>query len=179
MIIVVGTTRRSFLFPADLAAAYSYYSDPQHVFKHLPYISVTRDYGHNRFQVVYDQMELITYRIRIFANVEFVRDEVGQVLSVRPFEGGERVKARAELNASAAMGIFSSRSVFYQENDQTRIEYSLQLEAALPTPLDLLFMPGSMVNTIAERITHSRIREIAAGFIDRSIEAFPRHSMTT
>jgi hypothetical protein len=34
-------------------------------------------------------------------------------------------------------------------------------------------MPGGIVNRIAHNITRRRIREIAEGFIERSIDAFP------
>jgi hypothetical protein len=35
------------------------------------------------------------------------------------------------------------------------------------------FMPGAMVNRIADNITERRVREIIEGFIERSIAAFP------
>jgi hypothetical protein len=172
MIHVSGNARQSFLFPAAFPAAYAFYSDPGHIFKYLPYVSATRKYSHNQFQVVYDKVELINYRVRIYANVEFVLDETEQALFVRPFDGGEIVKAKANLSAARAMGEFSSQSSFVIEGKQTRIDYRLQLKANLPTPAGLSFMPGNIIDTIAERITHSRIREIADGFIEQSIAAF-------
>ena len=177
MIHVSGNARQSFLFPADFSTAYAFYSNPNHIFKHLPYVSVTREYGRNQFQVVYEKMELINYRVRIYANVEFILDETAQVLTVSPFAGGEVVNAKATLSAVRAMGEFSSQSVFLTERAQTHVEYSLQLEANLPTPVGLSFMPGNIIDTIAERITHSRIREIADGFIAHSIADFNRQTV--
>lgn len=172
MINVAGNTNRSFMFPAPLATAYSYYSDAKRIFAYLPYITLVQDYENDCFQVLYERLELGQYLIQIFANVQFVLQAEQRTLLVRPFAGGELVKTKAGLISSTAQGYFSSQSVFQQVENETRIEYRLALQATLPTPLGLRLMPERMVDGIADRITNWRIREIAEGFIDRSIAAF-------
>jgi hypothetical protein len=172
MIQVAGTARRSFLFPADLAVAYAYYGDVARLLNYLPHISLVRAYGPDRFRLLYNSTELSAYQIRIFADVQTTLDE-GWVLQVRPLNGIAPVKALAGLHSSSGQGFFSSRSVFREAGDQTRIEYRLQLQAKLPSPLGLRFMPGAMVNRIARSITNMRMREIAEGFIERTVDAFP------
>jgi hypothetical protein len=60
------------------------------------------------------------------------------------------------------------------EGEQTRIEYELDLQAELPTPLALRVVPGGVLNRISYNITNWRIDEIAGGFIENSIAHFPQ-----
>jgi hypothetical protein len=39
--------------------------------------------------------------------------------------------------------------------------------------MGLRFVPPSVINNIVSSITHRRIKEIADGFVRRSIDAFP------
>lgn len=172
MIHVVGSASRSFTFPADLPIAYAYYGDVGRVLNFLPHILLVRAYGPDRFRLLYDSTELGTYHIRIFADVQTTLEE-RWVIRVHSLEGIPPVKAESGISSTTAQGHFQSKSVFHDDGDQTRIEYSLQLQAELPTPLGLRFMPGVMVRRIAKGITKTRIREITEGFIERSVTAFP------
>jgi hypothetical protein len=172
MIQVAGAARRTFTFPAELPVAYAYYGDVARVLSYLPHICLVRAYGPDRFRLLYNTIELGTYHIRIFADVQTTLDR-GWVLRVRPLPGFPPVGPQAGINSSAAQGYFTSRSVFQEEGDQTRIEYSLQLRAKLPPPLGLRFVPGLVMDRIVKSITHTRIREITNGFIERSLAAFP------
>jgi hypothetical protein len=172
MIKVSGSARRSFTFPGELPLAYAFYGDVARLLNYLPHIYMVRAYGPDRFRLLYDTTELGAYHIRIFADVQTTLDK-GWVIRVHPLEGIAPIEARAGINSSTAQGYFSSQSVFQDDGDCTRIEYSLQLQASLPTPTALRFMPGAMVGRIARSITSMRIREITEGFVERSVSAFP------
>jgi hypothetical protein len=172
VIKVVGSARRSFVFPAELPVAYAYYGDVGRILNYLPHICLVRAYKPDRFRMLYNTTELGTYHVRIYADVQTTLEK-GWVIRIHPLDGMAPVQARAGLNSSTAQGYFYSKSAFFDDGQQTRVEYSLQLRAELPTPLGLRFMPGVMVDGIARSITHMRIREITDGFIERSTSAFP------
>lgn len=172
MIKVAGSAHRSFVFPAELPITYAYYADVGRVLSYLPHICLVRAYGPDRFRLLYRSTELGIYHIRIFADVQ-TRLEEGWVIRTGPLDGSPTVEGWADGNATTAQGYFSSQSVLFDEGEQTRIEYSLQLRAHLPTPRGLRFMPGLLVERIAHSITRMRIVETAEGFIGRSVDAFP------
>jgi hypothetical protein len=172
MIKVVGSARRSFVFPADLPMAYAYYGDVGRLLNYLPHISLVRAYESDRFRLLYSATELGTYQIRIFADVRTTLDK-GWGIRIHPLDGIPPVEMKAGATSSTAQGYFASRSVFQEAGDQTLIEYSLQLQAQLPTPLGLRMMPSMMTNRVAKSITTMRIREIVDGFVERSVDAFP------
>lgn len=172
MIQVSGSARRAFEFPGELPLAYAYYADVGRLLSYLPHICLVRAYAPDRFRLLYNSTELGLYQIRVFADVQTTLEE-GWVVRVRPLEGIPPVKARASIHSATTQGYFSSQSVFHDEGDQTRIEYSLQLQGQLPTPQGLRFMPGVVVGRIAKSITQMRIHEIADGFVERSCDAFP------
>ncbi|MEJ2735981.1 MAG: hypothetical protein P8189_20845, partial [Anaerolineae bacterium] len=115
-----------------------------------------RAYGPDRFRLVYRSPELGVYDVRMFADVQ-TRLEEGWVLRVAPLNNSSPLKDRADAHTTSTQGYFSSRSVFYDEGAQTRIEYHLKLRGDLPTPRGLRFMPGFMVDRIAATITGMRI----------------------
>jgi hypothetical protein len=172
MIKIAGSARRSFLFPGELPLAYAYYADVGRLLSYLPHICLVRAYGPDRFRLLYSSTELGLYHVRIFADVQTTLEE-GWVVRVRPLEDFPPVKATAGIHATSNQGSFSSQSVFHDEGDHTRIEYSLQLHGILPMPQGLRLMPGMVVGSIANRITKMRIHEIADGFVERSSDAFP------
>jgi len=175
MINIAGSVDRSFLFPTNLAMAYAYYSDVSRLMNYLPHIYLVREFSGLKFRMLYNTTELGVYHIRIFWDVETVLQE-GRVIRVQPLQGVQPVKPEADTYSCTAQGHFSSQSFFNTDGsrqDKTRIDYSLQLQARLPTPLAARFMPGVVLNRIAQGIMHGRTREIADGFIERSIDAFP------
>jgi hypothetical protein len=172
MIKLAGSTRRSFLFPAELPLACAYYGDVARLLNYLPHICLVRAYGPDRFRLLYSSTELGAYHVRIFADVQTTLDE-DWVLRVHPLNSIPPTDAKASLNSTSAQGYFASTSVFAQAGAETRIEYSLELRAELPTPLGLRVMPGSMVQGIARSIANMRIREISEGFVERTVAAFP------
>lgn len=172
MIRVAGSAHRSFIFPAELPLAYAYYADIGRVLRHLPHICLAQTYSPGQLRLVYRSTELGIYRVRIFADVQTILED-GHVLHVRPVDGLPPVQAQYGAHSTTAQGEFTSQSVFRDIGSQTEIEYSLRLQADLPTPRGLRMMPGVVVGSIARSITHTRIREIVAGFVADSVRAFP------
>ena len=174
MIKIAGFARRTFIFPADLPTAYTYYSDVSRVLTYLPHINLVRAYAYDQFRMLYSTIELGIYHVRIFCDLRTtLNTEAGRMIRISPFESMPPVKSEASFNSLTAPGSYSSLSIFYENGDKTRIDYSMTLQARLPTPLGLRLMPDRVVNSIAKSITESRTREIVNGFIERSIDAFP------
>ncbi|MBU0491637.1 MAG: hypothetical protein KKA73_26775 [Chloroflexi bacterium] len=159
--------------PRPLALAFTYYSDTSRVLAFLPHIRPVQAYAPNQFRMLYSTTELGAYHIRIFWDIWTTLDTETAVIRVSPLEGIQPVTAMASVNSSVAQGCYFSESVFHDEGDQTRIEYWLELQAELPTPLGMRLVTGKLANRIAQSITQGRIHEIAEGFVERSIEAFP------
>ena len=175
MIKVSGSARRVFTFPADLPTAYAYYSDVGRVLGYLPHIILVRAFSYDQFRMLYNTTELGLYHIRVYCDLQtrLVANGSKKTIRIGPLAGVPPVKTESSLNSSTAQGIYTSLSVFHAANDETRVEYSMSLEARLPTPGGLRVMPGTVVDAIATNIAHTRIHEIVDGFVERSIEAFP------
>lgn len=173
MIKVAGSYHRSFTFPAELPLAFTYYGDLGRILPYLPHIFLVQAYRYDQFRMLYSTVELGMYHIRIFCDLQAQLDEKKRALIIQPLKSATQVKRTAGVKSATAHGLYSSKSVFHPADKETVIQYSVQLKANLPTPLGLRLMPGSMVNRIAHNITRWRIREIAEGFIERSIDAFP------
>lgn len=174
MITVLGSTKLSFMFPTDRETAYQYYLDMGRVVQFLPHISMVSANGSHFYRLAYETVELGAYHIRILCDVEAVHDASYELLRFQPVELSPDVPAKAGFNSAVTRGFYRSESYFVSEGEQTRIEYSLQLHADLPTPIALKVVPGSVLNKIAQNITNWRIKEIAGGFIEGSIAYFPQ-----
>jgi hypothetical protein len=175
MIKVAGSARRTFYFPADLPTAYAYYSDVGRILTYLPHIFLVQAYAVDQFRMLYSTLELGVYRIRIFCDLRTLLDASGErrAIHINPLSDVTPVPPKASLSASVTQGYYSSSSVFHQDGNKTRIDFSMTLQARLPTPLGLRLMPAAIVEGIAGNITNARMREITTGFIQHSIDAFP------
>jgi hypothetical protein len=175
MIQVAGNARRTFAFPADLPTAFAYYSDVSRVLGYLPHIVLVRAFSYDQYRMLYDTVELGVYHIRIFCDIQtrLVANGKQNLIRISPLTGVTPVEPHANLRAVTAQGAYTSTSTLHREGDRTEVEYSMALQARLPTPLGLRMMPGSMVDAIASNIAHARIHEIINGFVERSVEAFP------
>ena len=173
MIKVAASARRSFVFPATCALAYAYYSDAGRLLDCLPHICLVRAYGPDRFRLLYDATELGVYQVHILADVQTILEE-GRVLRSEPWDGLPPGEARISSKAVIAQGFYASRSTFCEAGGKTRIEYSVQIWAQLPTPHGLRLLPRRVVDHIARSITNMRMRETANCFVERSIAAYPQ-----
>ena len=175
MIRVAGSSHHTFSFPADLPTAFAYYSDVGRILTYLPHIFLVQAYAYDQFRMLYSTVELGVYHIRIFCDLRTTLDVARdrRAIHISPFREAPPVSPKAGLSASVAQGYYSSSSVFHDNGQKTRIDFSMNLQARLPTPLGLRLMPSAVVDGIAGNITNARIHEIASGFIQRSMDAFP------
>jgi hypothetical protein len=167
-----GSTRRSFIFPAAVDQAFAYYSDLNQTFACLPHILIVKKYSATSYRLLYNTTELGVFRVRIFCDLEAFVDRHNRILSFQPMKGSIPIESTFDLHSLQAQGSYSSQSRFNPVGKQTRVDYVLHIEASLPTPLAAYTIPSSMRNSLASSITTWRIREIADGFIERSIKKY-------
>jgi len=177
MIQVAGSVSRSFLFPAPREAAVAYYCDFNQVVKHLSLISLVNELGNDRFRVMYHSTELGVYRIKIYCDVQTLFNEKENVLVVQTIDDHPKMPVKSGWNSSETHGAFASQSVFYEEGEQTRIEYKLHLRAAVPPPLGLRMVPAGVLNQIADNITAWRMDAIIDRFVEDTIKDFRRGTL--
>lgn len=172
MIHLTGSTQRSFIFPAELTSAFAYYSDINRICQFLSHISVVRIFSPGQFRLLYSAMELGFYRIRIYCDIQMMLDARTHHLSIRPLEGIPPVRTTANLYSIDCQGRFSSESIFHANGDQTRVDYSIFIQARFPAPLAIRIMPEPLLTNLANDIMQWRIDEIVEGFIDRSTHTY-------
>lgn len=176
MIKIASSAKLSFMFPADLNTALTYYRDFPRVVQFLAHIdlvpaeSVTPD----EFRLCYHTVEMGRYHIYVYCDVRVEVDRRENVIRLLPIQNFPPVKTEVTLNATTTRGYYSSEGYFFEAGaDATRIEYTLRLEANPPKPKGMRFVPSRIVDGVAQNITTTRIKEIAQGFIDSSLQAFP------
>ncbi len=172
MIKIAGTTRQTFSFPADVTTVSTFYRDFSSILHYLPHIQLVRAYGPDQFRVMYHTLELGVYRVRIYCDLQVRYDEATQTLHVAPLLNKPSVRSKATVHSLTAQGYFTSRSIFRSRREHSLVDYQLSLEAWLPKPFGLMLMPDGVIEQIASNITEWRIREIAGGFIARSLEEY-------
>ena len=172
MIRIGGAVQRSFYFPADLPTAFDYYRDLSRIFQFLPHISLVKKYSDTEFCLLYCTTELHVYRVRLFCDLIVDASEDSFILQIHPADHHKPVSKESGVYSLTGLGYYSSQSIFIDEGNKTKIDYTLELFGDLPTPMAVRFMPKSVLDNIANSITRWRIDEIAEGFIHRSVDAF-------
>jgi hypothetical protein len=174
MINIDSTIQFSFMFPADMATTFTYYSDMARLVQHLKHIELADCEPENEreYRLYYNTVELGSYHIHVYCDVrmDFVDNNI---IQITPVENYPPIKTKVTLNSTTARGYYTSEARFFAVGDQTRVEYSLSLNAHPPRPKGMRFMPSKMVDKIAQDITNHRVKEIADNFIDSSIDTFP------
>ncbi|MCP4427887.1 MAG: hypothetical protein GY803_25670 [Chloroflexi bacterium] len=176
MIKIDSAVRFSFMFPADRAAAFAYYSDMRRLTQHLKYIDLVDsepDDEENEFRLYYNTTELGSYHIHVYCDVRMDTNCDQHAICLEPIESLPAVKTKVTISSTTARGFYSSEAKFFTAGEQTRVEYMLSMKARPPRPKGMRFMPGRMVDRIAQNITNHRVKEIAEAFIASSIDAFP------
>jgi hypothetical protein len=179
MITVAGAAHRSFPFPAGCPAAFDFYSHARRTLSILPHISILRQYGPDRFRVLYHTTELGIYQVRLICDIQVEIDRQNWVLRIRPLDGVAPVGSEAGLYSLTAPACFTSESIFTPAGEATQVDYRLKLWAELPAPFGIRLMPERVLDSIAHSITEWRIDEIAGGFIERSIRHYQSIGETT
>ncbi len=176
MIKIDSTIRFSFMFPADRATAFTYYSDMRRIAQHLKYIELVESEPENaekEFRLYYNTVELGSYHIHVFCDVCMDLDDDRHIIRLEPAESLPPIKTKVTISSTRARGFYKSEAKFIEAGEQTRVEYMLSLKARPPRPKGMRFMPRGMVDKIAQNITNHRVKEIAEAFIASSIDAFP------
>lgn len=163
---------RSFLFPAELPAAFAFLGDVRRSFACLPYISVAASYSEDQYRLHYRALEAGFYWVDIFCDVQVIREEDPCSLRIRSLHGRPPVKTAARWNAMTCQGSYESQSLFYQDGENTRVDFSIQLAASLPVPVTLRLVPPALVSKSTHNILQLRIEEVSSGFIEQSIRAY-------
>lgn len=175
MIHIDGSIQRAFIFPAPLPEALRYYANTDHILRLIPHIFFVQKYADGQYRMLYHSTELAIYRVKIYCDLQ-ASVESG-VLKFRPLTGHAPVESLAGFDHLTAQGEYASDSVFEPLSEtRTRVMYTLYLKAELPTPLGLGLVPGAVMNGIANGITGRRMREIAQGFIDRSLVDYRKNT---
>lgn len=173
MIKISASYHRTFNFPASLDACFSYYASLNQTLSFLPHISIVKSYNSNQFRVLYNTTELGIYRVNILCDVQMDVDPTGNRLIIQPFHNGPiPTKSSFGLYSLTGQGYYSSESIFSADGTQTLIDFKLHMHSNLPVPLALRPMPEKVISKVANDITYWRMREIADGFMQRSIQAF-------
>ena len=174
MIELAGGVTLNFIFPAPLALTYAYYSELTTVLRFLPHIEIVKEYSDHEFRMLYTSREFGGYQMRIYCDMQAQLEGGRRMLRILPAESLPPIEPSAGVNSSTGRGYFSSRGLFFEMGDETRIEYEFELRSRLPRPLGMRLMPSQMVNRIARNVAGARMREIAQGFIERSLAEFPQ-----
>ncbi len=175
MIKVAGQAERSFTFPADVDTSFNFFSDIGRLVTYLPHIVlVNNDPLTNHLRVHFRSTELGTYLINIISDLEYEIDIPNYMFHIRAVDRLPAIKPQTTFNSTTARGYFNlvSRFLLGDSPDETLVEYELTMQARLPKPSGLRFMPGRVISGIVSGITNGRIKEIADGFETNSIQAF-------
>jgi len=172
MIPMAGSAERSFVFPADLPAAFAFLGDVKRSFAFLPYISIADCYSDSQYRLHYRALEAGFYWVDIFCDVQVTREEDPCSLTIRTLPGKSPVDSVARWNAMICQGTYESQSLFHRDGQNTRVDFSIQLAASLPVPVTLRLVPPALVSKSTHNIHQQRIEEVSRGFIERSIRAY-------
>lgn len=173
MIDISGAVKLAFNFPAPLALSYAYYTDLNTVLHFLPHIDVVEAYGDDHFRLLYRSTEFGGYTMQIYCDMRALVVSRLHTIRIVPEDNLPPISSGAGLNSATARGHFSSRGLFFARGDESRIEYEFELRSQLPRPLGMRLVPGRVLNSITRNVAGTRMREIAEGFIKRSVAAFP------
>ena len=174
MIQLAGSAHRSYLFPADLPAAFAYHCDLARSMRFLPHISIVERYAPDQLRLLYSAAESGLYRVRIYCDVRITADQPNYRLRIGPLTGHTPVKNEVGLNAMTCQGYYDSESTFSAAGHQTQIESRLNLWANVPLPITLRLIPAALISRAAHNILHLRTAEIMGSFIDQSRRAYSR-----
>ena len=169
MIEIHGAVQRSFTFPAGLPEARAYFADFRHIVSLLPHIRLIRAHSADCFRVLYHTLELGVYDVRLYCDLQARFDAPKATLRVWPCTAAAPVKPRATLTSLTAQGEYRSTSTVRSAGAVTQVDYRLQLRAVLPKPVGLHLLSDRAVERAAHSIVMWRIREIADGFIARTL----------
>ena len=172
MINIAGNATFSFHFPAPPNEALDFFADVGQLVDCLPYIDLLESADSGLHRVRYETIEMSAYTIRILCDVSLNVDKANYRLHVAPVTSRPAIPANASLNSTEGRGFYENVIRFSPNDDGSKVEMRLKLNADLPRPHSMKFMPRRAVNKIARGITQNRIREIAQSFVEQSIATY-------
>ncbi|MCL4262002.1 MAG: hypothetical protein KJ069_02245 [Anaerolineae bacterium] len=174
MIQISGSIQRSFIFPATTSETLTFFSELIRVTQFMPHVTLVHTYTPDQIRVLYESVELGSYTIRIYIDLEGRIDRQAQTISVLPIKipTAVPIKPEATIRETVGHGLFGIEAQLFDLEDQTRIEANLRLQAELEQPRGMNLMPKRVVNRIAQGITDHRLREMADGFIKAALAAY-------
>jgi hypothetical protein len=175
MIQLTGSAHRSYLFPADLPAAFAYHCDLARSMRFLPHIAIAERYAPDQLRLLYSAIDGL-YRVKIFCDVVITIDQPNYHLRIGPLNGHAPIRNVVGLNAMTCQGHYESESTFSAAGPQTMIDYRLNLRAGLPMPATLRLIPPALAHGVAHNIMDRRTAEIIGSFIDQSRQAYAREA---
>lgn len=174
MIHISGSIQRAFIFPAAVSETLTFFSELIRVAQFMPHITLVHTYAPNQIRVMYESIELGSYTIRIFTDLEGQIDRQTQTISVYPVKipTAVPIQTEATLRETIGYGLYAIQAQLFDLGEQTRIESTLRLQASLEQPRSMGLMPKRVVNRIAQGITDHRLREMADGFIKTALDTY-------
>lgn len=172
-LLISGTTQRVFLFPASLPETFAYYRDIGRSLGYLRHITTVQRFAHDQYRLVYSAKEGTLYRVKIFCDVLAEVDAEQYRIRILPLAGKIPVQSTVRMNEMTCQGYYTSEIVFTEHQGQTQVETSLDIQAQLPKPAALRWIPHALLNGAAHNIFLLRLDEVINGFIDQSKLAYP------
>ncbi|MCA9960785.1 MAG: hypothetical protein KC443_17215, partial [Anaerolineales bacterium] len=156
MIKIASSVKISFMFPADWQTAFAYYSDIPRLVEHLQYIDLVPidTMPENEYRLCYHTVELGRYHIHVYCDIRVELDREEHTIRLLAVNSFPPVETNVTLNSTSTRGYYSSEGKFLAAGeDETRIEYVLQMKANPPRPKGMRLVPGKIVDSVAQNIT--------------------------
>ena len=169
---ISGTTRRVFMFPASMPETFAYYRDIGRSLGYLRNITTVQRFAPDQYRLVYSAKEGALYRVKIYCDVLAEADAEEYRIHILPLTGKIPVKSTVCMNEMTCQGYYTSEIVFIEHQCQTHVETSIDIEARLPIPAALLWIPHALLSVAANNIFLLRLDEVVNGFIDQSKLAY-------
>lgn len=170
MISIAGTARRHYTFPAPVSDAFRFHADLDSMLRCLPYIAVVAAPAATVRRLRYEATEAGLYQVRVYCTVAADVDPAAHGIHIRSLD--DAAPQRAGFRSMSGHGRFESVIAFQPHGEATRITYSLEISAQVPTPGSLRLLPEALVNARAARRFRARLDEIVDGFVHASIAAY-------
>jgi len=172
MIRVAGSARRKFIFPARMAETFKYYRNLERSFAFLPHIRLVHSRTPGHYRLEYSNLELGLYTVKIYCDVACEVDEGEYAIRIAADPHGMAVKPRSGLYSMSCHGTYHSVTLFDAQGEQTLVDYRIELNAHLPLPFSMRWIPAGLMDGVAQNRFVMHTDEIIDSFVKRSIEAY-------
>lgn len=154
-----GEALHVFRFAAPVEAAYEYFCDVPAVFSLLPDALECRAYGPNRYRLTVGASDGHGHSMAAIFDMRAIH-EPGRAIQIVPAEDGPAVS----LGGLCFHGALAARADFRAEAAGTRVEYSVDIDMAIPVPGVLRLMPMSFLQSLGEHAMEFKMTQMIHGF---------------